>query len=197
MLDYFLQAATATGAFYLAFLCISFLKLFIKTKRYSFKPQKDSYALISGASDGIGKEFAMQLAKKGYNVVIMARSKDKLEQVAQSVKEAGKEAIVIPFDFSTTEDSKYQDLKKKIDALNIEVLVNNVGVSHDFPVGFLDEDPAIVERIMQVNCHSMMRMTRLVVPKMVTNRKGLVLNIGSFAGKVPSGLLAVYAASKA
>jgi 17beta-estradiol 17-dehydrogenase / very-long-chain 3-oxoacyl-CoA reductase len=197
MSDVLLKIAAGTGAVVLSYLTISFLRLFISTKKYPFKPQKDSYAVVTGASDGIGREFALQLAKKGYNLIILARSEDKLKVVQSSIKETGRDCIVIPFDFSTTLEQKFEDLKKKLDSYQVEVLVNNVGVSHEMPIAFLEEDLVIAERIMQVNCHSMMRMTRIVGSQMASNRKGLILNIGSFSGKVPCGLLAVYAASKA
>jgi 17beta-estradiol 17-dehydrogenase / very-long-chain 3-oxoacyl-CoA reductase len=153
--------------------------------------------LVSGSSDGIGKEFALELAKKGYNVVIMARSKDKLKVVADEIKRIGVDCVIIPFDFSTTDDQQYVDLEQQLKKYDIQVLVNNVGISHEFPIAFLDEQPSTIERMMQVNIHSMMKMTRIVGTKMVSNKKGLILNIGSFSGKVPCGLLSVYAATKA
>jgi 17beta-estradiol 17-dehydrogenase / very-long-chain 3-oxoacyl-CoA reductase len=148
----------------------------------------DSFAVITGASDGIGKEFALQLAKIGYNVVILSRSKTKLEQVATQVESFGVKAIVYPFDFSTANEKDYEQLKKKLDSLQIEVLINNVGISHDFPVSFLDENPVTVDRILKVNIHSLLQVTRIVLGQMVQRKKGLVLNIGSMSGKVPSVL---------
>ncbi|KAJ3373041.1 hypothetical protein HDU91_001196 [Kappamyces sp. JEL0680] len=164
---------------------------------YPFKPAKAGWAVITGASDGIGREFALQLAKKGFNTFLLARSVDKLDGVKDECEGLGVDCIAYPFDFSSPSPVAWKKLGRELDALEIGVLVNNVGVSHDFPVSFLDEDMARNELIMAVNCQAMLKMTKLVMPQMVERHHGLVLNIGSMLGKVPNALLSVYSASKA
>ncbi|KAI8901875.1 hypothetical protein BC833DRAFT_59611 [Globomyces pollinis-pini] len=190
------QSCAVVGALYLATLSYSFLQTCFSFGTYKFKPTDGEWAVVTGASDGIGKEFALQLAKKKYNVVLLARSNDKLTAIGDEIKKLGQEALVFVFDFSTKDDQLWKALQMKLNSLQVGVLVNNVGVSHDFPVSFLDEDQKKIDQIMTVNVHSLMKITRIVLPQMVERKKGLVLNIGSMAGKVPSPLLAVYGASK-
>ncbi|KAI9220668.1 hypothetical protein BC828DRAFT_405609 [Blastocladiella britannica] len=157
-----------------------------------------AWAVVTGASDGIGKEFALQLARAKFNVVLLARTESKLVSVADEIRaKHGVEARVIPFDFSSTVYSDYEKLAKSMDSLDITVLVNNVGVSHDMPTPFLEESDEMNQRIIDVNISSIMKMTKVIAPKMVANKKGLILNVGSFAGLLPQPMLSVYSASKA
>ncbi|KAI9188404.1 hypothetical protein H9P43_002795 [Blastocladiella emersonii ATCC 22665] len=157
-----------------------------------------AWAIITGASDGIGKEFATQLAKAKFNVVLMARTESKLQNLAGEIREAhGVETKVIPFDFSTTDSAAYQQVAAQVAGLNVTVLINNVGTNHAFPVPFLEEEDAVIDRIVDVNISSIMKLTKVIAPKLVAQKKGLILNVGSFAGILPQPLLSVYSASKA
>ncbi|ORZ39331.1 hypothetical protein BCR44DRAFT_51331 [Catenaria anguillulae PL171] len=156
-----------------------------------------AWAVITGASDGIGKEFALQLAKAKFNVVILARTESKLVELAQEIRDTHKvEVKVIPFDFSTTATADYTRLGTQLAALDIGVLVNNVGTNHEFPIPFLEEQATVVDRIVNVNISSILKVTQLVAPAMVTKKRGLILNVGSFAGLLPQPLLSVYSGSK-
>lgn len=77
------------------------------------------------------------------------------------------------------------------------MLVNNVGVSHEMPTPFLIEDKEWIDRIVQVNVLSVLRITKLILPRLVQQRKGLVLNMGSLSGMAPAPFLSVYGATKA
>lgn len=137
---------------------------------------------------------------------------DKLEQVKAICQENSKvEALVLPFDFASSPPAAWKKLASVLNELDISVLVNNAAVSHDFPVSFLDEgdnsclivvtrndlDPKRTEMIMAVNTDAVMKMTAIVLPQLVSKKHGLVLNIGSMLGKLPSALLSVYSGSKA
>ncbi|KAI9333527.1 hypothetical protein DFJ73DRAFT_854082 [Zopfochytrium polystomum] len=158
-----------------------------------------SWAVVTGASDGIGKEFALQLARAKFNVLLLARTKSKLDAIAdEATKAHGVQAIVHPFDFAHASDDDYARLRAVVEPLeSVGVLVNNVGVSHAFPVPFLEESQETIDSIVAVNIQAQMRVTRIVAPKMVAAKRGLILNIGSVSGTIPSGLLSVYSASKA
>jgi 17beta-estradiol 17-dehydrogenase / very-long-chain 3-oxoacyl-CoA reductase len=186
------------GLGYLAYLGLSFLvavSVFFKARKPSIAMGK--WAVVTGASDGIGKEFCLQLAQQQFNIVLLARTEEKLQAVAKDCEDWGVETLVVPFDFSLDDTKAWTALGKSLSKLDIGVLVNNVGVSHAFPVPFIEEDEAMITKIMQVNVISLMKMTRLVLPSMIAKKKGLVLNIGSMSGKVPSALIAAYGASKA
>ena len=81
--------------------------------------------------------------------------------------------------------------------LDIAVLLNNVGASHDIPVPFLQTPAAELEGIVTINCLATLRVTQLVAPGMVARKRGLILTMGSFAGLLPTPLLATYSGSKA
>jgi 17beta-estradiol 17-dehydrogenase / very-long-chain 3-oxoacyl-CoA reductase len=84
-----------------------------------------------------------------------------------------------------------------IENLDIAVLVNNVGASHDMPVPFLQTPGTELEGIISINCLATLRVTQLVGPGMVARKRGLILTMGSFAGLTPTPLLATYSGSKA
>jgi 17beta-estradiol 17-dehydrogenase / very-long-chain 3-oxoacyl-CoA reductase len=156
-----------------------------------------SWAVVTGASDGIGREFAVQLSRAGYHVVLLSRTRSKLDEVAALCRQAGVETKVIPVDFAQPPSAYGDELQRHIAPLHVEVLVNNVGLSFPFPEHFLKTDPALDDQIVNINIQSMLRMTRIVLPGMVERRRGFVVNVGSFSGAVPVPLLSTYSASKA
>lgn len=100
-------------------------------------------------------------------------------------------------DFASASRADYDRLGSLVKDLDIAVLVNNVGVSHDIPVPFLQTSATELEGIVTINCLATLRVTQLVAPGMVTRKRGLILTMGSFAGLLPTPLLATYSGSKA
>ena len=193
------QGLAIVGALALFQFLFQFLVLMKKLLVQSSGPSvaMGSWAIVTGASDGIGKEFASQLAARQFNVVLMSRSKDKLEKLATEIEEKYSiKTLVYPFDFSQTDPSKWKLMASALQKLDIGVLINNVAMNHAFPTPFLEEDDTLIQNILQVNIHAMMKMTKIVLPGMISKKAGLVLNVGSMAGKVPSALLATYSATK-
>jgi len=99
-------------------------------------------------------------------------------------------------DFTKKDDAAYQALTDVVRGVDVGVLVNNVGRSHDIPVDFQETPIDEMEDILQVNINATLRVTHIVVPGLIKRKNGLILNIGSFAGLVPSPMLATYSASK-
>lgn len=157
------------------------------------------WAVITGATDGIGKAYAKALAKKSVNVVLISRSKDKLEKVAEEIKSASSaEVKIIDVDF-TQGPEIYDKIEKGIAGLEVGTLVNNVGMSYANPEFFLsiqDRDK-LLRDIIECNIHSVTHMCKLVMPGMVERKKGVIINISSLSAVVPSPLLSVYGATKA
>lgn len=157
--------------------------------------------MVTGASDGIGKEFAIQLAQKGYNVVLISRTESKLQQVAQEIetKYAGTavQTRIFIMDFANPDENDYRRLKTLVDGLDVAILVNNVGKSHDMPVPFLLTSKQEMTDIIMINCMGTLRVTRTVAPGMAQRGRGLILTMGSFGGLLPTPLLATYSGSKA
>lgn len=156
------------------------------------------WAVVTGASDGIGKEFALQLAQKGMNVVLVSRTPSKLQAIATEIEEKyGVDTRIYAMDFFEADQAFYDDLRRTIQPLNVSILVNNVGTSHPIPTPFIEESDSVINGIIDVNIKATMKITKMIVPKMIAQKRGLILNIGSFAGMVPSAYLSVYSGSKA
>ncbi|KZV63046.1 3-ketoacyl-CoA reductase [Peniophora sp. CONT] len=159
-----------------------------------------AWAVITGASDGIGREFALQLADKGFNVLLAARNADKLEAVAREIQQKTGNKVqteCFTIDFASAPDSRWDVLHKVVQAKDVGILVNNVGKSHEMPTDFIETPKEEMHDILAINVQATVRVTALVAPGMVSRHRGLILSLGSFAGSAPSPMLATYSASKA
>jgi len=193
----FVVGAYKVGRWLLGLLYILVLKGLLPSKiRRYLKP--NAWAVVTGCTDGIGLEFAQQLAKKGFNIVLLSRTQSKLDNVSKLIAEetAGKVSTQsLAVDFEKPNYDEISTLLKKLSG-PVTVLINNVGISYDYPERFLDLDDARVESLVALNIQSVNHMTRLVAKDMLDNKCGLVVNIGTGGAFVPSPLLAAYAASK-
>lgn len=163
--------------------------------------RKGTWAVITGASDGIGKEYAIQLAQKGFNLVLISRTASKLSTLSSEIehKYAGSsiQTKILPMDFALNKDEDYAKLKALVDGLDVGILVNNVGMSHSIPVPFVKTPKEELRDIITINCVATLRVTQIVAPGMVQRKRGLILTMGSFGGLLPTPLLATYSGSKA
>ena len=176
--------------------------LTLSTKLKSFATNsnpRNSWAIVTGATDGIGLEFVNQLARVGYNIIIVSRTKSKLDSVAENLAAAHKGINIryLAIDFSNAGQSDYAALSSLIQGLDIAVLINNVGRSHDVPVPFSQTPADEIDAIVNINVHATLRVTSIVLPEMIRRKNGLVLTMGSFGGLIPTPLLATYSGSKA
>lgn len=137
--------------------------------RSSSTSKPKAWAVVTGATDGIGREFALQLARAGFSIVLASRSADKLSKVASEVKSANAsvETKVIAIDFSIADKALYAGMEDTLKGLNIGVLVNNVGKSHDIPVPFAETTIEEMLSISEINVNATLRVTRMIVPGMV------------------------------
>jgi len=151
------------------------------------------YALITGASAGIGKEFANQLAQAGYDLVLVARDINRLDAVGENLKQSyGVEYEVISADLS--KEAEIEKVAKRLSDQDrfIEVLVNNAGFGLNTSFGKTTkaEEDALLDVLVRAPIH----LTRAVIPLMVERNKGYVINVGSVAAWITTG---TYSAAKA
>jgi len=156
------------------------------------------WSLVTGATDGIGKGFCTELARRGQNIVLVSRTLSKLQTVAAELEEKYKvKTRVIDIDF--TKDQNIQErVENEIQDLSVGLLVNNVGMSYDHPEYFLqiEDGAAKCQALVDCNITSMLRVSRAVLPGMVARGRGALINMSSFSAFC-GPLLSVYSASKA
>ncbi|MBZ0166927.1 MAG: SDR family oxidoreductase [Candidatus Omnitrophica bacterium] len=155
-----------------------------------------STAVITGASSGIGYEFAKILAEKQYQLVLIARNLDRLNEIKQELETRHDTSIIlIPADLAL--DNIAEGIIKEIRYRNlkVEILINNAGFGYCGPY---PQQPWQNERdMLHVNVQSLAQLTRLILPLMFERKKGYICNVASTAAFYPGPLMAVYYATKA
>lgn len=148
-------------------------------------------ALVTGASAGLGVEFARQLSRRGYSLVLAARRKDRLDELASELGNA--RAVSIDLSKSTAADNLMADLKDNGES--VDLLVNNAGFGL---IGSFAELDAMRERQMiDLNVGTLSDLCRAVTPAMIENGSGGIINVASIAAFQPGPKMAVYFATKA
>ena len=153
------------------------------------------YALVTGASSGIGAEIARNLARRGYPLILVARRRDRLVELQAAIATAHRVEVVI-IDQDLAQDGAAQRLFDNVQAqrLHVAILVNNAGVGMQGK--FLDMDMARVERMFALNMTALTHLTQLFAREMVTAGVGHVLQVASAAAFLPTPYVAAYAATK-
>ncbi len=152
---------------------------------------KDQVAVVTGAGRGIGRAVALELAAAGAKTVLVARSRDQLEKVAEEIREAGGEAVVVPTDVSDPE--QVNALAKETGA--VQILVNNAGVTRDTLLMRMKESDW--DTVITVNLKSAYLCTKAFSRGMLKQRNGRIINITSVIGQIGNAGQSNYAASKA
>lgn len=173
---------------------------------YKAKDSHDAWAVVTGCTDGIGFEFALQLAQKGYKLLLLSRDEEKLQRTMQEIcsklPSSCQNFSIMTHCCDFSKLDIYDDIEKflNIRERNIEILVNNVGVAMAYPDYFInskENTTNLNERIINVNLIATTRMIELVLPSMIKQAKGLILNVSSFSTRYPNATLATYASTKA
>jgi 17beta-estradiol 17-dehydrogenase / very-long-chain 3-oxoacyl-CoA reductase len=157
------------------------------------------WAVVTGCTDGIGYAYAEYVAKRGLNVVLVSRNADKLNELSDKLKSKYKvntKVIVVNF---TEENTIYTEIRQQLQGLDIGVLINNVGVAYEYPEYFhlLKDVEQFANNMIHTNIISMTKLTAIVLPDMVAKKRGIIINVGSAAGRKPLPLNTVYSATKA
>jgi 3-oxoacyl-[acyl-carrier protein] reductase len=152
-------------------------------------------AMVTGASRGIGRACALELAKAGDKVVLAARQVEKLEEVAAEVRAAGGEAFVVAIDLASHESIKEAISKASKEFGRIDILVNNAGVTKDNLA--LRMKPDDWNMVLQTNLSGAFFCIQQVISPMMRERWGRIVNISSVVGQAGNAGQANYVASKA
>ncbi len=135
-----------------------------------------SGALVTGASSGIGSAFAERLAKDGYDLIIVARRRDRLEELAKRLQESYKASVdVLVADLGKADSLRA--VEKRIAESDLELLINNAGFGGYMP--FVELDPDKAEELINVKVLAVTRLTRAALPGMLQRGRGSIINVSS------------------
>ncbi|MGL2994079.1 3-ketoacyl-ACP reductase [Flavobacterium sp. TSSA_36] len=155
---------------------------------------KNKNAIITGAGKGIGRAVAIALAQEGVNVIVIARTQTDIDEVAKEISSYGVKVLALTADVADM-NSVNLAIAQAVDKFKtIDILVNNAGIAAFGK--FLELEPTEWERIIQVNLMGVYYVTRAVLPNMIEQQTGDIINISSTAGLNGNALTSAYSASK-
>ncbi|NP_001315991.1 very-long-chain 3-oxoacyl-CoA reductase-like [Poecilia reticulata] len=179
--------------------CRGFRQYVLSSLRKANLQAYGQWAVVTGATSGIGKAYAIELARRGLDVVLIGRSVERLHKVAKEIKHRyGRKTHTIRVDF-TEGGSIYPTIAHELHDMQIGILVNNVGIICNDHFAYFLETPDPGKKITEIiNCNVLAgpQMTSLILPRMVLRGRGLIINISSEMGLRPHPLVALYSASK-
>merc|ERR1719491_1973644 len=180
------------------------LKFITSLYQYFLRPAKKltkfgKWAVITGATDGIGKAYATALAKKGMSVLLISHTESKLKAVKEEIDSKGYPGVEVEYvvcDYSNFDTKAKSNVKKSMENLDIGILINNVGVSYRYPRFFHEITDDEVNALIEMNVNSTTWMTRYVIDGMIERKRGAIVNISSGSAMYTMPLLAEYSAAK-
>src|SRR5437870_6653699 len=152
-------------------------------------------AVITGASAGIGRELARQLAGRARLLVLVARRRDRLEELRRELQAKNPALRIEIRDIDLSNFEQMMQLAAWLTSEPIDFLINNAGIGDHG--SFATADPIRVNEQVQVNVLALTALTRALLPRMIAQKRGAILNVSSSAGFLPLTDIAVYAATKA
>ena len=191
----------------LAFIWKFILQFIVPLFGYTHDLRKyGEWAVVTGCTDGIGLQYALQLAAKGFNIVLISRSEEKLQTVSREVTEKfNVKTKVIVYDFGKVDG--YKNIAKELEDLDIGILVNNVGTTYEkqtpSAVGTIYGEPIFSECDLQkifdvitINTFSCVGMSHAVIQGMCKRKRGLMIHVSSVASQIDYSFMVVYKATK-
>jgi len=158
------------------------------------------WAIVSGATDGLGLEYSRQLAANRMNIVLVSRSPEKLARVAAELEDEFKiETKTIVVDFSRSPTEYFEFLRDELGKLeNIGILVNNVGICYDKPIPFDSTEVSLnfMQTLININIFAALTLTKIVLPFMMERNKGAIINIGSITSEIGLPFFSLYSSTK-
>lgn len=199
------QICTIIGLIIVGLIALDFLLYLIRLFRRQCPPNllkkygEGSWAVITGASDGIGRGFADQLAIRGFNLVLISRTKSKLEKAAQEINGLNKNISIktIVADFTrSSQPGFFDEIYDQIKELNVSLLVNNVG--HGQLSAFHQETETNLNNIINMNVYPCVLLTRKLINHFRTRpKKSGIVNVSSSGALCPMPFIQTYVSTKA
>lgn len=151
-------------------------------------------ALITGAADGIGRATALMLAGRGVDLVLFDINGDHLQKVEEEVRKLGRKVIAVVCDMG--DQASIDDALERIGGWKIDILVNNAALWRGEFMPFVDTDPESWKRRWMVNVWGLMYLTQKLLPPMISQRWGRVINVSSVAGRYGIANMVDYSTTK-
>ena len=159
---------------------------------------KNSWAIVTGSSDGLGKGFCLELASKGFNLVLLSRNYEKNEELIKRLRVVNSNirTINIGVDFKEASRQKFFDiLYEKLKGLDISIVVNNVG-KYDLD-HFEQQNEKDIYQMITINCFPVALLTRKLIPSMLLrNKKSAIINISAVIADKPCPYMTIFVSSK-
>ena len=153
------------------------------------------WAVVTGSTDGIGLQYALQLAAKGFNIVLVSRSEEKLRTVSKEITEKfNVKTKIIVYDFTKVDG--YENITTELESLDIGILVNNVGTIYGEPTIFSECNLQKIFDVITINTFSCVGMCHAVIKGMCERKRGLMIHISSVASQIDYSYMIVYRATK-
>ncbi|PIC22300.1 hypothetical protein B9Z55_016404 [Caenorhabditis nigoni] len=200
--------ATGAGAIVLLYIVYQFIQIFwriigtyVICQPIDLKRKAGAnWAVVTGATDGIGKSYCFELAKRGFNIYLVSRTQSKLEQTKKKIleKHSDIEVRFATYDFTNPSPNDYQELLAQLNDVNVGILINNVGMFFEHPdvIHKVEGGLDTLANVAIVNVLPPTLLSAGILPQMVSRKAGIIVNIGSAAGAVPMAEWSVYSASK-
>ena len=190
--NYIIFSIGALCSLCLLYRLISFIYPYVRPSNLKIYIIKDAYAVVTGSTDGIGKALAMELAHRGFNIVLHGRNPHKLQAVEKEIRTnyPGRAIVCLLHDGSKNSQMNLEEIKD----LPVSILVNNVGVGPVNELAKLSNDE--INETITLNTAFPSQLTRNLLPQL-SKHPSLILNVSSYAGLFPPPYLAVYAGTKA
>jgi short-subunit dehydrogenase len=156
---------------------------------------ENSAVLITGASSGIGATYAQRFARRGHDLVLVARDKTRLDALATRLRDEFNIAVdVLQADLTRPDDLHAVEARLRSDA-RIGILINNAGLAQSG--SFVQQTPDSIDQLITLNTQALTRLAAAVAPRFVQSGSGAIVNIGSVVGFAPELGMSVYGATKA